>query len=110
MNKRVGIIAGMIVILVIAATAWVWATSGKESTDDAQVEGHVTPIAARVGGTVLRVPVMDNQQVEAGALLVEIDQRDYQIALARAQAELADAQAAALAANANVPITQTTAT
>ena len=109
MNKRVGIIAGIIVIIILAATGWVWATSGKESTDDAQVEGHVTPVAARVGGTVLRVPVADNQPVEAGALLVEIDPRDYQIALARAEAELADAQAAALAASANVPITQTTA-
>jgi membrane fusion protein (multidrug efflux system) len=108
MNKRVGIIAGLVVVILIAATAWVWATSGKESTDDAQVEGHVTPIAARVGGTVLRVPVKDNQQVEAGAVLVEIDTRDYQIALDRARAELADAQASAQAAGANVPITQTT--
>jgi membrane fusion protein (multidrug efflux system) len=108
MNKRVAIIAGVIVVIIIAATGWVWATSGKESTDDAQVEGHVTPIAARVGGSVLNVPVADNQQVEAGAVLVEIDQRDFQIALARAEAELADAQAAALAATANVPITQTT--
>ncbi len=70
-------------------------TAGRESTDDAQVDAHVTPIAARVGGTVLRVPVKDNQLVEAGAVLVEIDPRDYQIAVDKARAELADAEAAA---------------
>jgi membrane fusion protein (multidrug efflux system) len=97
------------VVAVLATGAWLWATAGRESTDDAQVDAHVTPIAARVGGTVLRVPVADNQQVEAGATLVEIDPRDYEVALERAKAELADAEAAAQAANVNVPITSTTA-
>ena len=60
----------------------------------------MTPVAARVGGTVLRVPVADNQPVEAGTVLVEIDPRDYQIALDRARAELANAEAEAAAANA----------
>src|SRR5215204_2811157 len=110
MNKRVGIIVGVVVVALLGTTVWLWATSGRESTDDAQVEAHVTPVAARVGGTVLRVPVADNQQVEEGAVLVEIDPRDYQLAIERAQAELADAEAAAVAANANVPITSTTAT
>jgi membrane fusion protein (multidrug efflux system) len=87
--------------------AW-WHYSGRESTDDAQVDGEITPIAARVGGTVLSVDVSDNQPVEAGAVLVRIDARDYEVALARAQADLADAEAAFEAARTGVPIATTT--
>jgi membrane fusion protein, multidrug efflux system len=105
---RIGIAA--VIVIAIAAGAWLWATAGRESTDDAQVDASVTPIAARIGGTILAVRVADNQPVEAGTVLVEIDPRDYRIALARAEAELADAEAAAQAAQASVPITSTTAT
>jgi membrane fusion protein (multidrug efflux system) len=86
---------------------WFWLTRGRESTDDAQVDAYVTPIASRVGGTILRVAVGDNQQVDTGAVLVEIDPRDYQVALDRARAELANAQAELAVAKANVPITST---
>src|SRR5262249_37746059 len=78
-------------------------------TDDAQVDARVTQIAARVGGTVLTVNVDDNRQVDEGTTLVEIDPRDYRVALDRARAALADAQAAALAARTDVPITSQTA-
>ena len=108
MKKRLPLIGGAVVILLVVAVVWLWATAGRESTDDAQVDAHVTPIAARVGGTVLRVPVSDNQQVDAGAVLVELDRRDYEIALDRARADLADAKAGAMAAAVNVPITSTT--
>ena len=110
MKNRLPIIAGVVVILVVIGGVWLWATSGRESTDDAQVDAHVTPIAARVGGPVTAVPVADNQQVEAGAVLAQIDQRDYQVALDKARAELADAQAALVAARAAVPITTAQAT
>jgi membrane fusion protein (multidrug efflux system) len=80
----------------------------RESTDDAQIDGHITPIAARVGGTVLDVEVHDNESVKAGAVLVTIDPRDYRVALQRAEAEFADAQATLQAARAGVPITTTT--
>jgi len=97
-----------VVLLVVAAVVvWFVVTAGEESTDDAQVEGHVVQIAARVGGTVQRVPIEDNQRVEAGAVLVELDPRDYQVALDRARAELADAEASASAARSSVPITTT---
>src|SRR6185295_3568635 len=66
---------------------------------------HVTPIAARVGGTVLELPIADNQHVEAGTVLVRLDPRDYEIAVAKARAELADAEASALAARNTVPVT-----
>jgi membrane fusion protein (multidrug efflux system) len=109
MKKRLPLIGLAVAVLVIAVSVWLWATAGQESTDDAQVDAHVTPVAARVGGTIQRVAVTDNQETNAGATLVELDPRDYQIALDRARAELADAQAAAVAATANVPITSTTA-
>jgi len=107
MSGRVRIIAAVVVVALLGVGLWVWLTRGHESTDDAQVDAYVTPIASRVGGTVLRVGVQDNQHVEAGAVLVEIDPRDYQVALDRARAELATAQAEATAAQANVPITST---
>ena len=109
MTMRVRIVIGVAVLVAIGVGVWWWIAAGRESTDDAQVDAHITPIAARVGGTVLRVPVEHNQEVEAGAVLVEIDPRDYEIALERARAELADAEAAATAARAGVPITSTTA-
>ena len=109
MKKRVRAIIAIVVVVELAAVGWAWATAGRESTDDAQVEAHVTPIAARIGGTVLEAPVRDNTTVEAGTVLVQIDTRDYQIALDRARAELADAEASALGARANVPIVTATA-
>ena len=110
MSTRVRIIAAVVVVAIIGAGAYFFLTRGQESTDDAQVEAHVTPIAAQVGGSVLKVAVIDNQQVEAGTELVVIDPRDYEIALKRAQASLADAQAEAAAASATSQITTTTAT
>ncbi len=102
----------LVVILVLAAAGaglWWRLTTGHVSTDDAQVDAPVTPIAARVGGHVLRVAVNDNQLVEAGTVLAEIDPRDFQVAVNKARAELADAEATAIAAQSNVPITSTTA-
>ena len=87
---------GVALLAAVGVGVWLFVTRGRESTDDAQVDGHVTQMAARVGGTVLRVNVVDNQAVKAGDVLVEIDQSDYQIALDKARAELADAEAAAL--------------
>jgi membrane fusion protein, multidrug efflux system len=98
----------LLVILIVGGTAgfWFWRYQAvRETTDDAQVDGHINPIAARVGGPVIRVHVQDNQSVAAGTLLLEIDPRDYQVALERAQAELAVTEAAARAAGAAVPVT-----
>jgi membrane fusion protein (multidrug efflux system) len=110
MNTRIRIAIGAVLIAVLATSAWLWATAGRETTDDAQVDAHVTPIAARVGGTVIDVPVKENQQVEAGTLLAVLDPRDYQVALEKARAELATAEADAAVAKVNVPITSTAAT
>jgi membrane fusion protein (multidrug efflux system) len=99
----------VVVLAVVGIGVWLFVTRGRESTDDAQVDGHVTQMAARVGGTVARIAVADNKVVKAGDVLVEIDQKDYQIALDKARAELADAEATLLAARSNVPLTSTTA-
>jgi len=98
-----------IVLLAVVALAW-WYYGGRESTDDAQVDGHITQISAQVGGRVVRVHVIDNQAVKAGTVLAEIDPREYQAAVDRAAAELASAQATAEAAQINVPIVNTEAT
>src|SRR5271154_2052725 len=88
-------------LLVRNALAW-------ESTDDAQVNGHVMPLSARINGYVLEVPVIEGQLVHAGDLLVTIDPKDYKIAVEQAQATFADAQARAISSRFNVPITSVT--
>jgi membrane fusion protein (multidrug efflux system) len=98
--------AGVVVLLLLAAGIGLWLYFRQyESTDDAQIDGHVHPISSRVAGYVLKVNVDDNQYVHAGDVLVEIDPRDYDTALAKAQAELADAEASAQAQSINVPVT-----
>jgi membrane fusion protein, multidrug efflux system len=108
-QRRFWLIAGLGVVALLAIGGWLWLTAGRESTDDAQVEAHVTPIAPRVSGSVLKLPVNDNQEVEADTVLVALDPRDYEVAVAKAKAELADAEASALAARSSVPIMSTTA-
>ncbi len=100
---------GLGALVIVAAVLLVmWHYSGRESTDDAQIDGHITQVSARVAGTVTAVHVEENQTVEAGAVLVEIDPRDYQVAVDRAEAELADARANATAATTGVPISEIT--
>ncbi len=99
--------------LVLAAIALVgggiwWMTHrGRVSTDDAQIDGSIVPIAAKVGGIVGEVRVRDNQSVTPGTVLVVIDTRDYEVALQRAEADRADAQAALAGAEAGVTMTST---
>ena len=92
----VGIVAGVLL--------WRYFSS-YESTDDAQVDVHLYPVSARISGYVIKVNVDDNQYVEQGTVLVEIDPTDYEVALAQAQANLASAEATAQSLNITVPIT-----
>ena len=101
---RIFLILGMIVVLTGGFFLWRYFTS-YEDTDDAQIDGHLNPISARVSGHVLQLLVQDNQYVEAGTPLVQIDPKDYQVALDHAKADYADAVAQANAAKVNVPIT-----
>ena len=108
-QPRVRIGIAVVLLAIAGVVVWLWVSAGHESTDDAQIDAHVTQIAARIGGTITKVLVDDNQQVEAGAVLVELDPRDYQVTVDRMRAELADAEANAIAARSNVPITSATA-
>lgn len=101
---RIALVIAIIVLLVAGFFAYRYFTS-YESTDDAQVDGHINSVSARISGHVIKLNVRDNQYVQAGTVLVEIDPADYQVAYERAKADFDDAQAAALAAGVTVPIT-----
>jgi membrane fusion protein (multidrug efflux system) len=78
----------------------------RESTDDAQVDGHITPMASKIYGRVAQVLVDDNQPVKAGQVLVKIDPRDYQAAVDQAKAALLLAESEARSAGVDVPRTR----
>ena len=101
---RIAVLIALVVLLVIGFFVYRYFTS-YESTDDAQVDGHINSVSARISGHVTKLNVQDNQYVQAGTVLVEIDPADYQVAYDRAKADFADAQAAATAAGVTVPIT-----
>ena len=100
----------LVILLVLAAGAyWAWKYfSAYESTDDAQIDGHINAISARINGYVAAVLVDDEQYVKAGDVLVRIDPRDYTVALAQAEANLADVEATSVSTRTDVPITSTT--
>lgn len=103
----------LLTILLVAAVGgyFLWRHyAAQETTDDAQIDGNIVPIASRISGWVTEINVEDNQFVKAGAVLVRLDPKDYQVALDRAQAELADAEANFRAADVGVPVTSTTTT
>ena len=109
-NPRIKWIVAAVAVILMVGGLLIWHYfSIRESTDDAQIEGDIIPISARVGGTVTRVLFEDNQYVEAGAILVQMDPTDYKVSLDKASADLADAEASSASAKANVPITSTTA-
>jgi membrane fusion protein, multidrug efflux system len=97
------------IILVIAATAGVyywWHSRQFEETDDAQVEAHLNSISSRVDGTITAVYTDNNHFVKQGDPLVDLDPRDFQVALDQAKAQLAQANSQVVASRPNVPITQ----
>jgi membrane fusion protein (multidrug efflux system) len=99
----VGLIAAtfLIVLLLLYLRSY-------ESTDDAQVDGHLNSISPRISGTVVHVYVENNQSVTAGQPVAELDPRDYEVALAQARATAVQAEAQLRAENPNLPIIQTT--
>ena len=98
------ILIAVAVLLVGGAFLWRYFNS-YESTDDAQADVHLYPVSARISGYVVRVKVEDNQWVQKGTVLVEIDPQDYEVAAAQAQANLSNAEATAQSLNVTVPIT-----
>jgi membrane fusion protein (multidrug efflux system) len=98
-----------VVLVLVAYGAFAVATSGKETTDDAQVSADIVSIASRIPGQVVAVHVTENQPVQRGALIAEIDPRDAEVKVAQAQGELETARAQAAEAEAKLRITGATA-
>ncbi len=104
-SRRRGIIVVVLLVLALSAAGFWWRSTYTESTDDAQINGHLIQISSRIAGQVLKVDVEENQVVKAGDVIAELDPSDYQVAVESAEAALESAQANAAAANVNVPIT-----
>jgi membrane fusion protein (multidrug efflux system) len=103
-SRRRGIlIAAAVIIVLVAAGIW-WRSTFTEDTDDAQVNGHLIQVSSRIAGQVVKVYVNENQMVKAGDPIVDLDPRDFQVAVENAEAALASAKANAAAASVNVPI------
>jgi len=101
-------VVAVAVLLIVGGVFFWMSRRGRVSTDDAQIDGHILPLSARVGGTVQEVHAQDNEYVPAGTVLVQIDPTDYQVALDRAEGELAAATSSASAARTSVPVANTT--
>jgi membrane fusion protein (multidrug efflux system) len=111
-KRHRGVLIALIILLPLLVGAYfLWRyLQTYESTDDAQVDGHIHAISARISGYVSQVLVEDQQIVKAGDPLVVIDTRDFEVAVARAEADVADAEATLKGSRTNVPLTSTTTT
>src|SRR6202051_3144161 len=98
----------LLAVVIVGGGLFLWSSLAWESTDDAQVNGHIMPLSARINGYVLEVPVIEGQLVHAGDVLVTIDPKDFKITLEPARALFEDAQASAASSRFNVPITSVT--
>jgi membrane fusion protein (multidrug efflux system) len=105
-SKRLYLIIAIIVVA-IGAGLWWWHSTYYEDTDDAQINGNLIQISARIKGHVTEVDVNENQYVDAGQVLVKLDPSDYQTAVEQDEANLASAQANYEAATANMPVVNT---
>ena len=107
-NSRRNILIVVIVLVVLVGGFFLWRYLGTyESTDDAQVDAHLYPVSARIAGYVVKVNVDDNQYVQKGEVLVEIDPKDYEVTVEEAKANLASAEATAQSLDISVPIAST---
>ena len=105
-RNRARIVVPVVLVILAVGGYFLWSYwNSYESTDDAQVNGHVNAVSARISGQVTSVTVLSEQQVKAGDVLVKIDPRDYEVAVAKAEADLAGAEAELQSANTDVPIT-----
>jgi len=104
-SRRRFIVIGVVAILVVGALLFWWHSTYYEDTDDAQINGHLIQISSRIAGNVIEVNVDENQFVEKGTLIAELDPRDFETAVQQDEANLASAEAAYEAARVNVPVT-----
>jgi len=104
-SRRRFIVIGVIALLVVGALLFWWHSTYYEDTDDAQVNGHLIQISSRIAGQIIKVNVDENQSVNKGDVLVEIDPKDFQVAVQQAEANLQSAEASYEAAKVTVPVT-----
>jgi membrane fusion protein, multidrug efflux system len=104
-RRRSFILFFVIAVLVVGALLYYWHSTFYEDTDDAQVDGHIIQISARVQGHVINVPIKQNQEVPAGTVIAEIDPHDYEVLVAQDEANLEAAEANYESAKVNVPVT-----
>ncbi len=104
---RQGLLMAAVIVMVGGFLLWLH-YHNRETTDDAEVDGHIIPISSRISGSVLRVLVDDNDAVKKGQVLVQLDPRDYQARLDDAKAVLAAAESRVQSATVNVPLTSAT--
>ncbi len=103
-SRRRFIIIGLVAVLIVGALLWWWHSTFYEDTDDAQVNGHLIQISSRIAGHVLKINVEENQYVDAGTVIAELDPKDFQTAVQQDEANLASSEAAYEAARVNVPV------
>jgi membrane fusion protein (multidrug efflux system) len=102
------LIAGAVGIVLGVAGYYLWRyLNSYETTDDAQIDGHVNAVSGRITGNVIEVRAENEQYVNAGDVLVRLDPRDFEVALAKAQADLGDAEAALESSRIDIPIVTT---
>jgi membrane fusion protein, multidrug efflux system len=104
-RRRSFILFFVIAVLVVGALLYYWHSTFYEDTDDAQINGHIIQISARVQGHVINVPVKENQEVPAGTVIAEIDPHDYEVLVAQDEANLEAAEANYESAKVNIPVT-----
>lgn len=107
-TKRLAIIGGALLVIASAAGATYLHYMDRVSTDDAQVDAHIAPIAPKIFGNVAEILVNDNDTVKAGQVLLRIDARDYEAKVAQARAALAAAESRSSGAHASVPLVNAT--
>ncbi len=103
-GRRRFIVIGVVAVLIVGALLFWWHSTYYEDTDDAQVDGHLIQVSARVAGQVIKVNVEQNQFVQAGTLIAEIDPKDFEVAVQQDEASLASAEANFEAARVNIPL------
>ena len=104
-SRRRFIIIAVVMVLIVGALLFWWRSTFYEDTDDAQINGHLIQISTRIAGQVIKINVEENQAVDAGTVIAELDPRDFEVAVQQDEANLQAAEAAYESAKVNVPIT-----
>jgi membrane fusion protein (multidrug efflux system) len=104
-RRRSFILFFIVAVLVVGALLYYWHSTFYEDTDDAQINGHIIQISARVQGHIINVPIKENQEVSAGTLIAEIDPHDYEVLVAQDEANLEASEANYESAKVNIPVT-----